>query len=139
MTRNVDKFVTCTSTGVLLSIINVLIGAVDYSVIMLLICMVTDFATGVLSGCKNGNLSSKRCFNGLCKKLMILVYVILAHHFDVLLGLDNIVRMGVCYMYIVNETISITENGVKLGVEAPHAIKKALEILQDGGKNNEGK
>jgi len=68
---------------------------------------------------------------------MIIVYVMLAHHFDVLLSI-NYIRMGVCYMYIVSETISIFENGVKLGVEIPGPIKNALEILQKKEGKHDG-
>lgn len=135
MTRNVDKFLLCLESGALFTLINMIIGKIDYSIIMLFIVMFIDFVTGVVSGIKLHELSSTRCFNGLCKKFMILVYVILAHHFDILLNIDY-VRMGVCYMYIVSETISIFENGVKLGVDIPEPIKKTLDILQS--KEKEG-
>ena len=139
MTRNIDKLIVCFNSGIILSFINLAFGKIDYSVIMLIIVMVTDFITGVLCGYRQKQLSSRKCFDGLCRKLMILIYVMLAHHFDMLLHVDY-VRMGVCYMYIVSETISIFENGVKLGVDIPEPIQKALEILQSkGDKDNENK
>ena len=137
MTRNIDKFIVCTEGGLCFTLINLVIGSIDYSIIMLFIVMITDFITGVLCGFKCHTLSSQKCFNGLCKKLMIIVYVMLAHHFDVLLNI-NYIRMGVCYMYIVSETISIFENGVKLGVEIPGPIKNALEILQKKEGKHDG-
>lgn len=137
MAKNIDKLIICGGSGAILSFINLAIGKVDYSVVMLLIVMVTDFATGVLCGYRQKQLSSRKCFDGLCRKLMILIYVMLAHHFDMLLHIDY-VRMGVCYMYIVSETISIFENGVKLGVDIPEPIQNVLEILQSkGDKDNE--
>ena len=67
------------------------------------------------------------------KKLMIFVYVMIAHHLDVLLSV-NYVRIGVCYMYAVGEVLSIIENGVTLGLPVPEPIKKALEMIDGGEK-----
>ena len=131
MTRTIDKFFTCTLSGCALTIINLAFGKVDYSLIFLCLCMVTDFATGLMCGALEHKLSSSTCIKGLMKKFMILIYVMLAHHLDVLLGVDY-VKVGVCYMYAIGEVLSIIENGVILGLPVPTPIKKALEMINGG-------
>ena len=125
--------VFCGLSGIFFTIATFLFGAVDYSFIFLCICMVTDFLTGLMCGAYHKNLSSDVCIKGLMKKLLILVYVMIGHQVDVLLGVDY-VRVGVCYMYAVGEVLSIIENGVTLGVPVPEVIVKALDMI-NGGEN----
>ena len=125
--------VFCGLSGIFFTIATFLFGAVDYSFIFLCICMVTDFLTGLMCGAYNNNLSSDICLKGLMKKLLILVYVMIGHQVDVLLGVDY-VRVGVCYMYAVGEVLSIIENGVTLGVPVPEVIVKALDMINGGEK-----
>ncbi len=136
LTRTMDKWLACFTTGGVLAAITVIIGKVDYSIILLFIAMFADLFTGILCSISARELSSRRCFSGCCRKLMIVVYVILAHHLDVLLILYGViqhdfVRTGVCFMYITSEIISIIENGSKLGVAVPKPIQSALEILNN--------
>lgn len=128
--KNFDRFMTCLAGGGILTMINFIFGEIDYSLTMLLIAMITDFATGLLCGANEHSISSRIAINGLFRKLMILIYVMLAHHLDVLLDV-NYIRTAVCYMYIVSEIISIIENGAKLGVPIPEPIKKALELMNN--------
>ena len=125
--------VFCGLSGIFFTIATFLFGAVDYSFIFLCICMVTDFLTGLMCGAYNKNLSSDVCIKGLMNKLLILVYVMIGHQVDVLLGVDY-VRVGVCYMYAVGEVLSIIENGVTLGVPVPEVIVKALDMINGGEK-----
>lgn len=136
MTKSFDKFMTCLTTGGILTLIELLFGKVDYSMVFLFIAMATDFLTGVMVGFNQKTLSSKICINGLMRKCMVLIYVMLGHHLDVLLHVDY-VRMGVCYMYATGEVLSIFENGVKLGVPIPEPIKKALKLLNNDDEDEE--
>lgn len=135
MTKSFDKFMMCLTTGGILTVIELIFGRIDYSMIFLFIAMSTDFLTGVMVGFNERKLSSRVCTTGLFRKLMILIYVMLGHHLDMLLHLDYI-RVGVCYMYATGEVLSIFENGIKLGVPIPEPIKKALDMLNDS--KNEG-
>lgn len=127
------KVASCILSGCFLTVITALFGSIDYSFIFLCICMLTDFLTGLMCGAYRHELSSDICIRGLMKKLMIFVYVMIAHHLDVLLSV-NYVRIGVCYMYAVGEVLSIIENGVTLGLPVPEPIKKALEMIDGGEK-----
>lgn len=135
MTKSVDKLITCATAGGILTVVELIFGRIDYSMIFLFIVMCADFLTGVMTGYKSKTLSSKICTDGLFRKFMILIYVMIGHHLDVLLHVEYI-RMGVCYMYATGEVLSIFENGVKLGVPIPEPIKKALDILNNKGETS---
>lgn len=128
--KNFDRFMVDILVGGVITMLTFLFGDVDKSILILFAVMVLDFISGILKGVKNKEVSSKKCFDGICKKLFIIIYVILAHLLDTLLNLDY-VRTCVCWLYIVNDIISITENGAKLGVKFPTPILKVLEVMQN--------
>ena len=130
MFKSFDRFMFNMCAGTIFTAIQLIFGEVDRTLIVLLVCMGFDMLTGILVGAKNEKLSSKRCFSGLSKKLFILIYIIIANQLDILLSV-NYIRVGVCYMYIVNDILSIIENGTSLGVPVPKVLKKALEILNE--------
>ena len=137
MTKSIDKLLLCSSTGIIATIIEQLVGNVDKSMTFLFLVMIIDFITGMLCGASEHQLSSDICIKGLFKKLFILVYVIIGHQLDIVLDVSYI-RTAICFMYASGEVISIIENGVRLGVPVPEAIEKALQLL-NGGENNENK
>lgn len=137
MTKSIDKILLCSSTGIIATIIEQLIGCVDKSMTFLFMVMIIDFITGMFCGASEHNLSSDICIKGLFKKLFILVYVIIGHQLDIVLDVSYI-RTAICLMYATGEVISIIENGVRLGVPVPEPIEKALQLL-NGGENNENK
>lgn len=136
MTKTIDKFISCLSLGGFMAFINIVFGRIDYSFSFLMLVMALDYLTGILCGWVDKSLSSNKATRGLFKKFFIFIYVIIAHHLDMLLHVDY-VRMGVCYMYAMGEVISIIENGTRLGVPVPQPIKKALEILNNKVENEE--
>lgn len=107
----------------------------------LLIFMVIDYITGlVVAGVfhkskktENGALESKAGFKGLCKKCMILLFVLIGHRLDIAIGTAYI-KDAVCIAFIVNELISIVENAGLMGISVPPPIMKAIEVLNDKNK-----
>ena len=128
--KNVSSFIHEGIFAALITLITFLFGGMDKSLMILLLVMFTDLITGVVKGAKNHELSSEKCFEGIAKKLFILIYVMLAHLLDMLLD-TTYVRIAVCWLYIVNDIISIIENGAQFGVKVPKPILKALEVMQD--------
>lgn len=128
MTKTFDKFMYCITTGAVMTFINLVFGKIDYSFGFLMLVMLLDYITGLMCGWLDKSISSDKATRGLFKKLFVFIYVIIAHHLDVMLDKDY-VRVMVCYAYAVGEVISIIENGTKLGVPVPEPIKKALELL----------
>ena len=128
--------------GWISSLLLFLFGDVGVPFWVLLSLMCLDFIMGILMGFLNkskktntGGLSSRVGLIGLVKKCLILVFVIVGHFMDVLLGfnyIQNIVIIG----FSVNEIISLTENASLMGLPLPNIIVKAIELLKEK-ENNE--
>lgn len=109
-----------------------LFGGWDKTFQVLLIFIIVDYASGMLSAAYNNKLNSKVGFRGIAKKIIIFLMVALAVQLDRLVGIDNqVIRMATCFFYIANEGLSILENGGKLGVRYPSILAKTLEQLRD--------
>ncbi len=139
------KTMICTGIGVIGSTVAAAFGGWDAAMITLVSMMVIDYLTGVLVAgvfhnspkTENGTLESKAGWKGLCRKGMTLLIVLVAARLDIILGTDFI-RDAVIIGYIANETISIIENAGLMGVPIPEAIKKAIEVLQQKGSEDNG-
>ena len=121
-----------------------LLGGWTEDMATLVIFMAIDFIMGLLvalvfkkSGkSQTGAADSKACFKGLCKKGVILLFVLIAHRLDLALNCDYI-KTATIIGFIANELISIVENAGLMGVNLPSGITKALEVLNK--KNESGK
>lgn len=108
----------------------------------LLIFMSIDYLTGLMVAgifkrsqkTKNGALESRAGFKGLCRKGVMLLIVLVACRLDIELH-TTYIRDAVCIAFIVNETLSITENAGLMGVPIPKAIVKAIELLRSKEEN----
>ena len=78
---------------------------------------------------ESGAYNSAYGLKGLCKKGLMLLFVLVAVQMDQLLGSDY-VRDAVCIGFSMNEILSITENLGLAGVPMPDVITKALDQLQ---------
>lgn len=106
-------------------------GGMDGLIIALLVCIALDYFTGVLVGIATKQLSSEIGFKGICKKVLILTLVGLAHILDIyVLKTGDIIRSAVCAFYIANEGISILENAGNLGLPIPRKLKDILAQLK---------
>ena len=76
-----------------------------------------------------GALSSKVGFIGLARKAMILGIVLLAAVLDRVMG-SAACTGAVTLFYIVNESLSILENAVLLGVPIPEKLRQTLDIAK---------
>lgn len=118
-------------------------GGFDTMLIVLMAFMVIDYVTGMVVAwmgkskkTESGHLDSKVGFVGLCKKCLMLIFVLMAALLDRALGTDSaIFRSMVIWFYIANEGLSILENLALADVPFPKRIKQALEQLRD--KNDE--
>lgn len=136
------KAAVMTGAGVIGGMISQAFGGLDAALITLLIFMAVDYVSGLIVAgvfqasdkTESGSLSSIACWQGLLKKGMTLVIVLVAARLDIVLG-TAFVRDAVVIAYIVNETISIIENAGLMGLPVPDAIMSAIEQLQ--GKNEQ--
>ena len=135
------KAAIMTGAGVIGGMISQAFGGWDAALITLLIFMAIDYVSGLIVAgvfqasdkSASGSLSSIACWQGLFKKGMTLVIVLVAARLDIVLGTE-FVRDAVVIAYIVNETISIIENAGLMGLPVPDVIMSAIEQLQ--GKRN---
>lgn len=104
----------------------------------LLIAMAIDYITGVFAAYINPHLAlnSQKGFKGICKKIMILLLIALAHELDKATGNGNVQTL-VTWFFLGNEGLSIIENAAKAGLPIPEKLKKTLEQLK--GDDSYGK
>lgn len=132
--------VVCGVIGMVGSFIASMLGGWDAGLQTLVVFMVIDFVSGmVVAGVfkkspktKTGALESNTGFKGVCKKCMILVFVLIGYCLDMSLGVDYI-RNLVIIAFIANELISITENAGLMGLPIPPVITNAIDILKQKG------
>ena len=112
-------------------------GGWDAALAALTVCMAVDYVSGSVVALvfhnsrksETGSYNSAYGLKGLCKKGLMLLFVLVAVQMDKVLGADY-VRDAVCVGFCTNEVLSITENLGLAGVPMPQAIVKALEQLQ---------
>lgn len=97
----------------------------------LLVLMVIDYMTGLMAAyiCPDLKLNSARGLRGICKKIMILMLVVLAHELEKATGVPA-VQSVVTWFFIGNEGLSVIENAAKAGIPVPAKLRDTLEQLQ---------
>mgnify|MGYP005781219591 FL=1 len=131
------KAAVMTGAGVIGGMISQAFGGWDAALITLLLFMAVDYLSGLIVAgvfqasdkSASGSLSSVACWQGLLKKGMTLIIVLVAARLDIVLG-TAFVRDAVVIAYVVNETISIIENAGLMGLPVPDVIMQAIEQLQ---------
>lgn len=134
----------CTAVGAVGGAIAKALGGWDNAVITLIIFMVIDYAMGLIVAgvfknsekSENGGLSSRVCWTGLARKVITLLFVIIAYRLDLMLSTDYI-RNGVIIGFCASELISICENAGLMGVPLPAVITKAIDILKSKSEDND--
>lgn len=107
----------------------------------LLTLMVIDYATGLLAAYINPDLKldSHKGFRGICKKIMIILLIVLAHELEKATGIPA-VQSIVVWFFIGNEGLSILENSAKAGVPVPAKLRETLEQLSnEKGERNDSR
>lgn len=111
-----------------------LLGGWDIALQCLVIVIALDYISGVTRAYVTKTLSSKIGFQGLIKKVGLLVIVMLGTLIDRVTGETGAIRTLVIYYFVANEGLSILENLGQAGVPIPPAIKKALKALRKESK-----
>ena len=127
----------CTAVGLLGSALAAAFGGWDAALSALVVCMAVDYLSGSIvalvfhksTKSESGAYNSAYGLKGLCKKCLMLLFVVVAVQVDRLLGADY-VRDAVCIGFCTNEILSIVENLGLAGVPMPQAVVNALEQLQ---------
>ena len=109
-----------------------LIGGVDKLVMGLLVFVVLDYFTGLIAAWKTATLDSKKGFDGIKRKVVMLLIVIMAHWIDVSIFGINTCRSMVIFAYMGNDGLSILENLDRIGYSEyiPSLVREKLAQLR---------
>jgi len=110
-----------------------LLGGIDVALISLLIVIIIDYITGLLSAIYNKKVNSKIGFKGIIKKVSYLFIIALSVIIDKTLGQTGTIRTLVIYFFVANDGISILENVAEMGVPLPQKLIDTLEQLKKKG------
>jgi toxin secretion/phage lysis holin len=131
ITKSFNSLVVVIATGLIY-----MLGGWDISIGVLVVFIVFDYVSGILKAIINKELSSAIGYQGIAKKVYIMVLVGVGYGVDRLIGNDTLIfRTMVCYFYIANEGISILENASVLDLPVPTQLKEKLSQLK--GENEE--
>lgn len=124
-----------TSVG---AVLGIFFGKINGLFIALLVAVILDYISGLLSAIINKALSSSVGFKGIAKKVLIFLIVGIANLIDVYVlgGESAVLRTSVIFFYMANEGISILENAGECGLPIPTKLKNLLAQLKD--KNDKG-
>lgn len=104
--------------------------------------MTLDYVTGLLTGAlgvsnktQGGGLSSRAAFEGLLRKVMVLLVVLLAVLLDLAVQTGagtsfSAVSGATCLWFIASEGVSVLENAAQMGLPIPQALAKTLEVMR---------
>lgn len=134
-TPNIIKIVG----GVVSAILSYLYGSADGWITALICMCVLDYLTGIAQAFVNKNLNSAVGFRGIAKKIVIFVVVAVANIVDNLIGANGVLRVAVIGFYLSNESLSVLENGGKIGVAYPQKLIDILSQLKEDGNNGNTK
>lgn len=142
---NETKTAICSIIGVIGGMIASAFGGWDAALTTLVLFMVIDYISGLtVAGVfhasrktESGTLESRAGWKGLCRKGMTLLFVLIAHRLDLVIGVSYI-RDTVIIGFIANELISIVENVGLMGIPLPSVITKAIDVLTKKGDELNG-
>lgn len=117
------------------------LGGWDSAMTTLIIIMAADYITGIIIAAvwqkspksTHGALESRAGFKGLCRKVIILLAVLIGNQLDIALHSPGIIRTAVILFFIGNEGISVVENMGIMGVPLPDIVRRSFEQLKAKG------
>lgn len=127
------KHIVSNIISVILTTTIYLLGGLDIALKSLLIIIVIDYVTGILSAIYNKKLNSKIGFKGIIKKFSYLFIIALSVIIDNVLGKTGTIRTLVIYFFVANDGLSILENVAKMNIPLPKKLIDVLEQLKKKG------
>lgn len=142
MKDNIIQATVSVALGALAAYFNVLLVPLT----ILIVVMIIDYATGMTSAWKSGELESKTGLIGILKKVSYLVLVAVGGVVDYLISVGLAAAdveisityccgLIVCVWLIINELISILENLSELGTPIPKFLVNIVRRLKNTVEN----
>lgn len=107
-------------------------GGADKWLLGLLVVVILDYISGVIAALLAHELSSKKGFAGILKKVLIFCIVAVAHIVDTATSAGGVLRALTIGFLLANECISVLENAGRCGIPLPQKLLTVLEQLRDG-------
>lgn len=120
------------SISIVFGYVTYFLGGFDTIIQTLLVLIICDFISALCGAIKEGNLSSKKCSDGVIKKVMYFVIIVTAVACQKIIP-DTPLRESVTMFFIASEGLSIIENASKF-IKLPTNLIKIFENI-GGGKN----
>lgn len=124
------KETLCAILGGITTALVYLLGGFDIALQCLLIAIALDYISGIIKAFTTKTLSSRIGFNGIVKKLGILLLVMVGVLVDRVSGNTGAIRTLVIYYFVANEGLSIVENLSIAGIPIPKGLKNALKVIR---------
>ncbi len=113
-------------------------GGWTVTMTVLVAAMAADYLSGLTvagmgksTKTEGGGLSSKVGWQGLLRKGLMMLVVLIASTLDTAMGDAHVFRDAACWFYIANEGLSLLENLAVAGVPFPQQLKDLLEQTKD--------
>lgn len=103
---------------------------------LLLFMILTDVVIGLLAGLKEGKLNSSINFDGLIKKVGMLLALVFLTFIDAYFQKDGVIVTAGVGGFMVYEGLSILENFGRIGVKVEF-LSKYFDTDKIGGKKDE--
>lgn len=126
-----NNVVTYLKVGVaaIVSGLGYFLGGFDAMLKILIFLMIADYLTGIIDAIQKKELNSSIGFEGIWKKITMLVLIGSTNLLGVAMEIEGLRYMAISF-YIANETLSILENASSIGVPVPKKIKEILEQIK---------
>ncbi|OWR32689.1 holin [Saccharibacillus sp. O23] len=112
-------------------------GGLNAMLVLLLVLVIVDFATGWAAAWTRGELKSRVGYIGIARKVALFAVIAIAHLIDGVLGELHMFWDAVVFFYLANELLSVIENMGKIGVPMPDFLLNAVHIFQSKSKVEE--
>jgi len=117
--------------GGLAAVVTYVFGGADKWLLGLLIVVVLDYISGIIAAALSHELSSRKGFAGILKKVLIFCIVAVSHVVDSATGAGGVLRALTVGFLLANECISVLENAGRCGIPLPKKLIAVLEQLRD--------
>lgn len=121
----------------LAAVMTYVFGGADKWLLGLIVVVILDYISGVIAAVINHELSSRKGFAGILKKVLFFCVVAVSHIVDQATGAGGVLRALTIGFLLANESISVLENCGRCGIPLPKKLLVVLEQLKDDSDDEE--
>ncbi|RXZ83365.1 holin [Paenibacillaceae bacterium] len=127
-----------TIIGFFIGVFSFLTGLFGVAFVALLLLMLADFITGLITALYNEGLKSARGYKGLFKKIYTMLLIGAVYLVEIaVLDSSGAVADGLSGAFCVIELVSIVENGNEMGVKLPRFLAKIIATMKNQVNEND--